>query len=149
MASTSRQWGGGPKVWTGAAARPGPAHQAPPVRDRYDRAGVLRGGYCCIPFGGRSARDGFGMCCGATMARSLAARGGWGAGRAGLVGVASPGGWAPREPGAWMAVFADRLVGSIGGGHLEWQAITEARRRLAHGADAGPMRCALGPSLGG
>ncbi|KAB7533393.1 xanthine dehydrogenase accessory protein XdhC, partial [Verminephrobacter sp. Larva24] len=40
------------------------------------------------------------------------------------------------------------MVGSIGGGHLEWQAITEARRRLAHGADAGPMRCALGPSLG-
>ncbi|WP_407830478.1 xanthine dehydrogenase accessory protein XdhC [Verminephrobacter eiseniae] len=70
------------------------------------------------------------------------------AGPACLVTVASTRGSAPREPGAWMAVFADRLVGSIGGGHLELQAITEARRRLAHGADAGPMRFALGPALG-
>ena len=30
-----------------------------------------------------------------------------------------------------MAVFADRLVGTIGGGHLELQAIAEARLRLA------------------
>ena len=37
----------------------------------------------------------------------------------------------PREAGAWMAVFADDVVGTIGGGHLEFQAIDEARRRLA------------------
>src|SRR6218665_2196193 len=188
MVWTCRQCGGGPKVWTGAAARPGRAHQAPPVRDRCDRAGVLRGGYCCIPFGGRSARDGVGTgsgwSCGATLAPSLAAPGGGeggvgggggdgegtakdgegmakmalgnlrvlldglAAGPACLVTVASTRGSAPREPGAWMAVFADRLVGSIGGGHLEWQAITEARRRLAHGVDAGPMRCGLRPPFG-
>ena len=47
-----------------------------------------------------------------------------------LVRVESTEGSAPREPGAWMAVFADRIVGTIGGGHLELQAIAEARRRL-------------------
>lgn len=49
-----------------------------------------------------------------------------------------------------MAVFADRLVGTIGGGHLELQAIAEARRRLAGALAPGPasMRFALGPALG-
>lgn len=67
-----------------------------------------------------------------------------------LVSVESTQGSVPREPGAWMAVFADRLVGTIGGGHLELQAIAEARRRLAGGAVAspGPLRFALGPALG-
>ncbi|WP_184856854.1 xanthine dehydrogenase accessory protein XdhC [Acidovorax soli] len=68
-----------------------------------------------------------------------------------LVTVESTQGSVPRESGAWMAVFADRLVGTIGGGHLEHQAIAEARRRLAHpGAanDPAPMRFALGPALG-
>ena len=35
----------------------------------------------------------------------------------------------PRETGAWMAVFADGAVGTIGGGHLEYEAIAEARAR--------------------
>ena len=67
-----------------------------------------------------------------------------------LVTVESTQGSVPRETGAWMAVFADRLVGTIGGGHLELQAIAEARSRLAGGAAAapGPMRFALGPALG-
>jgi xanthine dehydrogenase accessory factor len=50
-----------------------------------------------------------------------------------------------------MAVFAGRLVGTIGGGHLEHQAIAEARRRLADPASASdrtPRRFALGPALG-
>ena len=66
-----------------------------------------------------------------------------------LVSVARTEGSVPRERGAWMAVFADALVGTIGGGHVEFQAIAEARRRLA-GGDAGPLlrRYALGPSLG-
>ena len=69
-----------------------------------------------------------------------------------LVRVESTEGSAPREAGAWMAVFADRLVGTIGGGHLELQAIAEARRRL--GGVPGPaqmqspLRFALGPALG-
>ena len=65
-----------------------------------------------------------------------------------LVTVESTQGSAPREPGAWMAVFADRTVGTIGGGHLELQAIDEARQRL-RGAEGPPQRrYALGPSLG-
>ncbi len=47
-----------------------------------------------------------------------------------------------------MAVFAQDVVGTIGGGHLEFQAIDEARGRLA-GAAGDPVRqYALGPSLG-
>jgi len=72
-----------------------------------------------------------------------------GFGPACLVSVARTEGSVPRERGAWMAVFADALVGTIGGGHVEFQAIAEARHRLA-GGDAGPLlrRYALGPSLG-
>jgi xanthine dehydrogenase accessory factor len=45
-------------------------------------------------------------------------------------------------------VFSGDVVGTIGGGHLEFQAIDEARRRLA-GAAGDPVRqYALGPSLG-
>jgi xanthine dehydrogenase accessory factor len=49
-----------------------------------------------------------------------------------------------------MVVFADGLVGTIGGGHLEHQAIAEARRRLSGlpASSAGPLRFALGPALG-
>jgi xanthine dehydrogenase accessory factor len=69
-----------------------------------------------------------------------------------LVRVESTEGSAPREAGAWMAVFADRIVGTIGGGHLELQAITEARRRMDRAPGAAqqpsPLRFALGPSLG-
>ncbi|MDP2677730.1 MAG: xanthine dehydrogenase accessory protein XdhC [Rhodoferax sp.] len=54
----------------------------------------------------------------------------------------------PREAGAWMAVFADTSVGSIGGGHLEWQAINQARRLLSQPSGPSTRRYALGPSLG-
>ncbi|HSO45766.1 MAG TPA: XdhC family protein, partial [Rhodoferax sp.] len=54
----------------------------------------------------------------------------------------------PREAGAWMAVFADTYVGSIGGGHLEWQAIAQARAQLGGPAGTQLRRVALGPSLG-
>jgi xanthine dehydrogenase accessory factor len=65
-----------------------------------------------------------------------------------LVSVDTTKGSVPREAGAWMAVFADGVVGTIGGGHLEFQAIDEARRRLA-GAPGEPVRqYPLGPSLG-
>lgn len=67
-----------------------------------------------------------------------------------LVRVHETAGSVPREAGAWMAVFADGIVGTIGGGHLELQAIGEARRRLSatSGAAATVLRYPLGPSLG-
>ena len=65
-----------------------------------------------------------------------------------LVSVHATEGSVPREAGAWMAVFARDFVGTIGGGHLELQAIAEARRRLAGGAGDAVLRYPLGPSLG-
>ena len=65
-----------------------------------------------------------------------------------LVTVHETAGSAPRETGAWMAVFARDVTGTIGGGHLELQAIEEARRRLAGGTGETVLRYALGPSLG-
>jgi xanthine dehydrogenase accessory factor len=65
-----------------------------------------------------------------------------------LVSVDAAQGSVPRERGAWMAVFADTIVGTIGGGHLELDAIAEARRRLAGGTGEPIVRQALGPSLG-
>lgn len=58
----------------------------------------------------------------------------------------------PREPGAWMAVTPDAVINTIGGGHLEFQAIAQARERLAQNdSDRLPLqvvRFALGPALG-
>jgi xanthine dehydrogenase accessory factor len=54
--------------------------------------------------------------------------------------VAEVKGSAPREPGACMLVSPARLQGSIGGGNLEWQAITAARALLAAGDTAPPVR---------
>ncbi len=91
-----------------------------------------------------------------------------------LVHVESTQGSAPREAGTWMAVFAQALAGTIGGGHLEHVAIAQARAILkiasascaqaACTADGGrvaqpmlqptlqpthqTMRFALGPALG-
>ena len=68
-----------------------------------------------------------------------------------LVQVQATEGSAPRDAGAWMAVFADGLVGTIGGGHLEFEAIDRARALLngeGAGKPADTMRLALGPSLG-
>ena len=65
-----------------------------------------------------------------------------------LVSVQAHRGSVPREAGAWMAVFADSTFGSIGGGHLEWQAIDQARQCLSHPSGLSTRRFALGPSLG-
>lgn len=65
-----------------------------------------------------------------------------------LVTVQASRGSVPREKGAWMAVFAQGAVGSVGGGHLEFQAMAEARRRLFGGAGELVLRYALGPALG-
>ncbi|MGO4394039.1 xanthine dehydrogenase accessory protein XdhC [Variovorax sp. M-6] len=66
-----------------------------------------------------------------------------------LVQVVSTEGSAPREAGTWMAVWADGLTATIGGGQLEFQATDEARAWLAGGpAIEGVRRYPLGPSLG-
>ncbi len=68
-----------------------------------------------------------------------------------LVLVTATQGSVPREAGTWMAVFRDSAVGTIGGGHLEHEAMARARAMLAQGdavAAVVSMRVALGPSLG-
>lgn len=72
-----------------------------------------------------------------------------------LVSVVGAQGSVPREAGAWMAVFADTSLGTIGGGQLEWSAMQQARAWLAsHAPSVGQdtvgweQREALGPSLG-
>jgi xanthine dehydrogenase accessory factor len=54
----------------------------------------------------------------------------------------------PRDAGAWMAVFLDSTVGTIGGGRVEFEAIEEARRRLGGCAGGQVLRYPLGPGLG-
>ena len=86
------------------------------------------------------------------------------AGRAAVVvEVRDAKGSVPRGDGTRMLVAADAVVGTIGGGHLELRAITDARALMARGlAAAGSsapdpargavpaveQRVALGPSLG-
>ena len=66
-----------------------------------------------------------------------------------LVKVVRTQGSTPREEGAWMAVFEHDLLGTIGGGHLEYQAIAHARSRLGSAEkSADRRRFALGPGLG-
>jgi xanthine dehydrogenase accessory factor len=65
-----------------------------------------------------------------------------------LVTVHATQGSVPREPGAWMAVFAEGIAGTIGGGHLELDAIAHARRLLAGDAVDATRDYSLGPSLG-
>ncbi len=65
-----------------------------------------------------------------------------------LVSVDSVQGSGPREVGAWMAVFPQTLVNTIGGGHLEFQAITEARALMARPAHVNPSDSAV-PSANG
>ncbi len=69
-------------------------------------------------------------------------------GHAILVWVEEGQGSVPRENGAWMAVFADEVIGTIGGGHLEWSAIDSARSRLTSATKPWHHEVALGPSLG-
>jgi xanthine dehydrogenase accessory factor len=67
-----------------------------------------------------------------------------------LVRVESTQGSAPREAGTWMAVWADALTATIGGGQLEFQATKEAREMLAGTREPfdDVQRYPLGPSLG-
>lgn len=65
-----------------------------------------------------------------------------------LVTVLSTQGSAPREAGAWMVVFPDAIDGTIGGGHVELEAIAKARGLLADGGTPFERGYTLGPSLG-
>lgn len=68
-----------------------------------------------------------------------------------MVTIVEVKGSAPREPGIRMLVTADDLVGTIGGGHLEWRGMDIARAMMADDAAAGARRIEripLGPALG-
>lgn len=65
-----------------------------------------------------------------------------------LVTVAHVEGSAPRDAGTSFLVSASRCDGTIGGGHLEFEAIREARAMLAGHSPLRLKRYALGPSLG-
>lgn len=64
-----------------------------------------------------------------------------------VVEITATQGSVPREAGTRMLVAADGVLGSIGGGHLELQAITTARDVLHEGRPR-QQHVALGPSLG-
>ena len=66
-----------------------------------------------------------------------------------LVEVRAARGSAPREAGTRMLVSAADFAGTVGGGHLEWQAIATARSMLEH-AELAPssQHYPLGPALG-
>jgi xanthine dehydrogenase accessory factor len=60
-------------------------------------------------------------------------------------------GSSPREVGAWMWVTKTQVEGTVGGGHLEFDAIAKAREWLstpAANSEAQTLRYALGPALG-
>lgn len=76
-------------------------------------------------------------------------------GEAVLVVVAAAQGSTPREPGAAMIVSRERCAGSIGGGHLEYDATRIAREALHDRALTGtwivryPLAARLGQCCGG
>ncbi len=65
-----------------------------------------------------------------------------------VVSVHATQGSVPRGPGTRMLVFALGEAGTIGGGHLEFQAMAHARRLLAGQTEQTALRQVLGPSLG-
>ncbi len=73
-----------------------------------------------------------------------------GARRAVRIVVAHAQGSVPRDAGTWMAVVEgdETLIGTIGGGRLEHDAVTHARDLLAGRQQALQSRYPLGPSLG-
>ena len=65
-----------------------------------------------------------------------------------LVTVLATQGSVPRGPGTRMLVLPEGFAGTIGGGHLEYQAIAHVQAVLAGRTDALHLRQVLGPSLG-
>lgn len=64
------------------------------------------------------------------------------------IAVASTKGSVPREAGTRMQVTHEDVVGTIGGGHLEFKAIQIAREMLTSAGTSSLMRFPLGASLG-
>lgn len=65
-----------------------------------------------------------------------------------LIEVIRTRGSTPREAGTFMLVGSDALWGTIGGGHMEFDAIDAARAMLANGRREGFMDITLGPDSG-
>jgi xanthine dehydrogenase accessory factor len=67
-----------------------------------------------------------------------------------VVRIVAVRGSAPREAGATLLVAADAQAGTLGGGHLEWQAVHKARALLSQTTPAlpGEDTVSLGASLG-
>src|SRR4051812_7785373 len=65
-----------------------------------------------------------------------------------LITVTEAKGFTPREAGTKMVVTAEKQFGTIGGGNLEFEAISEARKLLA-AAESGAKKkdYPLGPAL--
>ncbi|WP_299419335.1 xanthine dehydrogenase accessory protein XdhC [uncultured Shimia sp.] len=57
-------------------------------------------------------------------------------------------GSSPREEGAVMVASPSAMVGTIGGGQLEYMALDEARKLLKLGQSSGFMDVPLGPEIG-
>lgn len=102
---------------------------------------------------GRPVAGGVGVMTGAESQRLRALATDWLAAghEAAIVEVVDTQGSVPRGRGTRMLVAADRTAGTIGGGHLEWQAIAHARHQMEEsgaGFAAWTERIPLGPSLG-
>lgn len=54
----------------------------------------------------------------------------------------------PREAGAWMLVSATAMIGTIGGGQLEYIALDNARQLLRNGEKTRNLDVPLGPEIG-
>jgi xanthine dehydrogenase accessory factor len=63
-----------------------------------------------------------------------------------LITVTQTQGSAPRETGTWMVVKDDGIIGTLGGGNVEYQAIAHAKNFKNESEQT--KRFALGPSLG-
>ena len=65
-----------------------------------------------------------------------------------LVNVISAQGSVPRGVGTWMVIAQNQMVATIGGGHLEHEAIRIAKQMLVQKTIQTQKRFSLGPSLG-
>jgi xanthine dehydrogenase accessory factor len=65
-----------------------------------------------------------------------------------LIEVTRTRGSTPREAGTFMLVSTDRLWGTVGGGHMEFEAVDLARAMLADGRDETMLDVTLGPDSG-
>jgi xanthine dehydrogenase accessory factor len=65
-----------------------------------------------------------------------------------LIEITRTRGSTPRETGAFMLVSADALWGTVGGGHMEFEAIDTARAMLVDGKRDGSLDITLGPDSG-